>query len=517
MPDKYKGFQHSFLNRSFLICGMVLLAGACNYSTAGRANLDTAAIQATMDAVIPLASTTSPGIEIALPTATPFPVEPSFPQDVPPGTFFTYVTRSGDTLTSLAGRFGIEPELIRSDFPLPEDEYLAARQSLEIPNILNEISPGGMLLSDSELLYSPSAGSFDIQAYLSQTGGYLLDYSEEIEQDLLLSGARIVEMIAQEYSLNPRVLLALIEHRSGWVMSELVEASTIDHPIGFEIPGRSGLYQELVVAATQLNLGFYGWRGGTFLETRFEGQGIVRWNPTLNAGSVALLHLLSLLSGPEAWLDAASGTDGMAIQYEQMFGSAWGDTQVQGTLLSPDLEQPELTLPFEPDDRWSLTAGPHTAWTYGTPRGALDFSPITAEEVCAISARWVTSSADGVVVRARDNAVVIDLDGDGREATGWALVYYHIAGEGMVDEGVHVLAGDRLGHPSCEGGRTTGKHVHFARKYNGEWLPADGPLPMILDGWQAQASERNYYGSLLRGDEEVTSDSSGRQGSTIWK
>ena len=35
-----------------------------------------------------------------------------------------------------------------------------------------------------------------------------------------------------------------------------------------------------------------------------------------------------------------------------------------------------------------------------------------------------------------------------------------------------------------EGGHVTGTHVHIARKYNGEWIPADG-LAFNLEGWVA--------------------------------
>ena len=100
-------------------------------------------------------------------------------------------------------------------------------------------------------------------------------------------------------------------------------------------------------------------------------------------------------------------------------------------------------------------------------------------------------------------------------ATGWVLLYYHVAEEGMIAAGTRVATGDRLGHPSCQGGRSTGKHVHVARKFNGEWLAADGPVPFVLSGWRAVADARNYYGSLVRGAERVTSDSSGQRGSTI--
>ena len=64
----------------------------------------------------------------------------------------------------------------------------------------------------------------------------------------------------------------------------------------------------------------------------------------------------------------------------------------------------------------------------------------------------------------------------------------HVA-ERTVYLGTWVENNTPLGHPSCEGGQATGTHVHIARKYNGEWLAADGPLPMVLSGWIAHTSE----------------------------
>jgi len=61
-----------------------------------------------------------------------------------------------------------------------------------------------------------------------------------------------------------------------------------------------------------------------------------------------------------------------------------------------------------------------------------------------------------------------------------------------------------LWHPSCEGGKATGTHIHIARKYNGEWIPADGPVPFNLNGWVAHAGVKPYQGTLTRGDDVVT-------------
>ena len=110
--------------------------------------------------------------------------------------------------------------------------------------------------------------------------------------------------------------------------------------------------------------------------------------------------------------------------------------------------------------------------------------------------------------------VVQDLDGDGNEHTGWTLLYLHVSNL-VVSEGSWVETSDLLGHPSCEGGVATGTHVHVARKYNGEWIPADGPLPFVLSGWQAHASSDAYQGTLTRDGRTITSSLSGANFSHI--
>ena len=61
-----------------------------------------------------------------------------------------------------------------------------------------------------------------------------------------------------------------------------------------------------------------------------------------------------------------------------------------------------------------------------------------------------------------------------------------------------MLKGDPIGLPSCEGGRATGSHVHIARKYNGEWILAEGPLAFNLEGWVAKNGEAAYDGTLTK-------------------
>jgi murein DD-endopeptidase MepM/ murein hydrolase activator NlpD len=112
---------------------------------------------------------------------------------------------------------------------------------------------------------------------------------------------------------------------------------------------------------------------------------------------------------------------------------------------------------------------------------------------------------------------MLDLDGDGYEQTGWNLLYLHIGAKDRVKVGTWVEANDRLGHASCEGGVSTGTHLHFVRKYNGEWLPADGPIPFVLDGWQAKLGKKPYEGTLINGDRTIRADPVGQPWSIIFR
>ena len=81
-----------------------------------------------------------------------------------------------------------------------------------------------------------------------------------------------------------------------------------------------------------------------------------------------------------------------------------------------------------------------------------------------------------------------DLDGDGDPRTGWVVLYLHIATRDKAPVGKVVSASEPIGHPSCEGGTSTGTHIHIARKYNGEWMAADGDRLAAEDGIEGRTA-----------------------------
>jgi LasA protease len=230
---------------------------------------------------------------------------------------------------------------------------------------------------------------------------------------------------------------------------------------------------------------------------------------------VALQYLASQFYRPQEWEQVLYDPGRLMVLYREMFGDPWERAEAHDPILPASLLQPTMELPFQFGERWSFTGGPHKSWTTGTPLGALDFAPVTGEPACAVSRVPTTASAAGLVVRSERSLVVIDLDGDGSEHTGWVLVYMHVADRNRVPVGTWLRVDDPIGHPSCEGGETTGTHVHIARKYNGEWIAADGPLPFVLSGWRAHNGARPYEGMLTNGDQVVTARPDGSRTTSI--
>jgi murein DD-endopeptidase MepM/ murein hydrolase activator NlpD len=226
------------------------------------------------------------------------------------------------------------------------------------------------------------------------------------------------------------------------------------------------------------------------------------------------MYYYSQTMNQQEWAAATHPEIGAAAQHNVLFGDAWARAAQIEPFFPPGLIQPPMILPFSINKTWSYTAGPHGAWTIEGAQAALDFAPSSAHG-CAPSDLWVVATAPGVIARVGEGFLILDLNGDGLEQTGWNVFYLHLESLSNMVPGKWVDKGDKLGHPSCKGGRSTGTHLHIARKYNGEWMAADGPIPFTLSGWQAIAGDEPYEGSLIKGEEITEADPVGGFASNI--
>jgi LasA protease len=458
------------------------------------------------------ASTSAPGETAPTPSPTINPLIP--PTRIPGAPFFTptpdaphplptprleaenYTVQAGDTLARIAQRFGVSYQMVAEANQLTNPNLIDVGLELVIPPPdPNQERPDAKIIPDSELIYGPFSAYFVVQAFIEQQGGYLARYREELSEEEFASGAEIVQRVASEFSTNPRLLLAVLEHQSGWVTEIEPAEETLDYPIGLLDPNREGLYRQLAYAANELNRGYYLWRvNGVAVWVLADGE-VQLPSPLINAGTAGVQHFFGTLYGRADWEQAISDS-GLFATYTRLFGYPF-DYALE-PVLPFYLAQPDLALPFESGTTWAFTGGPHGGWGDGSAWAALDFAPPGDALGCVESDAWVTAIADGPVVRSENGAVVQDLDGDGLEQTGWTILYMHIETRDRAAVGTHLKAGDRVGHPSCEGGFSTGTHLHLARRYNGEWIPADGQTPFVLDGWISAGAGREYDGYLRR-------------------
>jgi len=428
---------------------------------------------------------------------TPFPTRPVFG----PAEQVDYIAQTGDTLPALAERFYTTvDEILEANSFIPRDATtMPPGMPMKIPIYYRPLwGSSYKIIPDSHFINGPAMVSFDTSEFVSQHSGWLKNHREYASQ-ATRSGAEIIDLVSRNYSVSPKLLLALVEYQAGGLSQATIAPSKELYPLGYASYDHQGLYLQLNWAANYLNNQYYIWRQGKLLEIQLSSGKLERLDPWLNAAT-ASLHVYFNEQFPEEDYLHAIAHDGFALTYRELFGDPWLDEQphIPGTLT-----QPELILPIEFGETWAFTGGPHSGWGVGEPKAALDFAPPVMSGRCDTAPSWTVAVAEGLVVRSETGQVMIDLDGDGDERTGWNIFYLHIATEDRVPLGTYVNRGDEIGHPSCEGGRSTGAHIHLARKYNGEWIPSEGVLAFNLEGWIAHNGIEDYRGTLVRGNQTI--------------
>lgn len=465
----------------------VLLLSSCNL----RVTYDPSAPAATAEASLPL------------PQRTPLPERRVYK----PGELVDYTAQSGDTLPALAARFNTSVgEILQANpFIPPDATTMPPGMPMKIPIYFLALwaSPF-QIVPDSAFVYGPTLIGFNTSAFLESQPGWLRDY-RVYASGKWRSGGEMVDYVAINYSINPRLLLAILEYQGGALTQSAPPVKK--NLLGFTRRYWENPYLQLVLAANTLNNGYYGWRNGEMIEFERPDGFLVRPDPWQNAGSVAMQYYFSWMFSGDAYTRAVS-PDGLFETYRHFFGDPWSDATV---IIPGSLQQPELRLPFQLDQTWYLTGGPHTGWGTGEPLAAVDFAPPGDTSGCFIADEkyFATAMADGLVVRSAIDGLALDLDKDGDERTGWVIFYLHLATRQRAPLGSELKAGDLIGYPSCEGGRSTGTHVHIARKYNGEWIVADSPIPLMISGWLVHNGSREYLGTMTKSGAVVTASEFG--------
>lgn len=430
-----------------------------------------------------------------------------------------YVVQPGDTMSAIAAAHNLTLDALTAVNPQVNPNIISVGQIIKLPEPPSQQTSDFKVIPDSRLVRGPGSDTLDITAFINQQPGYARLATDIVNGDVL-STTQIIQRASLEFSVDARLLLALLEYKSGWLTNPNPSDDLKTYPLGAQASplgfDRNGLYRQITWAADQLNRGYYGWKYGALNTIAFEDGVRLAIAPGLNAGTVGVQFLLSQFNRYDVWAQQISA-EGFYRTYFAYFGDPF--VNVVDPLVPPGIQQPTLTLPFPSGETWFYTGGPHGGWGSGSAWSAVDFAPPddrpAGSSGCYVSEFWATSVAPGIIARTDIGVVVLDLDGDGNEATGWSILYLHIAAQGRIEAGTVVGVGDRIGRPSCEGGFSNGTHMHIARRYNGEWLPADCSVclpdqakpPFVMSGWSVVGlTGQEYQGYLVNGGDQRVAD-----------
>ncbi|MBT7188652.1 MAG: LysM peptidoglycan-binding domain-containing protein [Anaerolineae bacterium] len=208
-----KNIDKTNIARRASICFLVLIIVACkptNNSPSSELSTESLDIKITKT---PLSSTLSPSNSEKefTPYPTPDPAHIAYPE-LP--VLVQHTILPGETLELIAYSYGINSAWLAEYNQLEDTDQVSAGLVIEIP--VPVLGSNFKIIPDSELVYGPSSISFDTRAFIKSRGGYLANYGEEIDGKYL-DAAEIIDLVVQRYSVNPRLLIALVQHQSGWL------------------------------------------------------------------------------------------------------------------------------------------------------------------------------------------------------------------------------------------------------------------------------------------------------------
>jgi LasA protease len=273
------------------------------------------------------------------------------------------------------------------------------------------------LVDDNNFVYRPTVNPFVLSEYFSAYPQW-----QPLEEALLhWCGA---------FGVDPRVVLTTIAISKNWSPTLEANALLID------------VYrQEIKVVADHLSQMFY----------HFDKEGAL----STNAASYAIASLF--------------GDKKQIIQWQEQYNTWFGKQTTADSLNISAI--PQMQWPWRAGYSWTPN-GPHSHTGSGYPLSSIDVSydwPSWGGQTYS-----VTAAHDGKVsVFSRCQLRVTHPDG-------WATNYYHMDGIDVRD-GDWVDKNQRIGTYAsqknvalCQGGSSTGPHLHFSLLYNGRFQSLQG-------------------------------------------
>jgi len=333
------------------------------------------------------------------------------------------------------------------------------------------------LLSDGQFVWGPNVGNFNIEAFLNGHDSPLASYAKSIES------------WARYYSINPRVVLALLESNYGLISNfdpsanpdtihQLIEKTSVDLSLAFlQHMYEMGVRQKGRAPVFAQGGQSFKFEDGTLAE--------LTWSPSSASYALAAVESKGKLQNPGLSTQAIGGIG----DFEAAFGYFFPETDPLDTSnnLEPDTPPPDdyFQLPFPLGATWTFSGVHSWSGSAAYPdRSSLDFStPWSNYPDSPYKNTVAAAPGNSVIIEPNpvfsDTPCWVEIDHGG----GWSTHYYHLVNLGspgaVGPNSQNQLIGG-IGEETCNGGWASGPHVHFALFYNGAPYDLEG---LKFSGW----------------------------------
>ncbi|HEX6292673.1 MAG TPA: peptidoglycan DD-metalloendopeptidase family protein [Herpetosiphonaceae bacterium] len=347
--------------------------------------------------------------------------------------------------------------------------------------------PRAALIERQRFFYEPDFYGPQIQAFLETQPGPLKHYRATVGNrehsfaDLLSSQTTL-------YSINPKVVLALIEQQSGILSTGAPSEDQQRFMLGFrgEEERRAGWVAQLRWAIRELHRAQRDFPGVPDLV--YADQTHSPMPPGLSIADYAVMRVLAATTtadGLPAKLDQGSGS--FVATYARLFGDprdpVAGWPEPAQPFLSPPMEALHETTSFFDHDAPFLTQDGSIVTYRGDRDEQLSYDGHDGWDYGMLPPEPVLSAADGTVVFAGNSddgcgiAHVVIIE----HHNGYRTLYWHLA-RATVEPGP-IKRGEHIGIAGSSG-CATGPHLHFQVQYLGrDTDPAGWCGPKGGDPW----------------------------------
>lgn len=326
------------------------------------------------------------------------------------------------------------------------------------------------VIESSHFFYAENFNAPQIQAYLDKQPGPLKNLRAPIG-DREHSFAEFLGSQTSLYSINPQVVLALIEQQSGLITRPGDDAERLDWALNYHGDNEAfrGLLPQVRWAIRELHRAQRDYPAGP--ELVYADTSHSPMPSGLNVGGYAVARILAATTTADNLVARLEeGNDSFVAVFTRLFGDPRAPIapahQVAAPFLSFPLDRPYAITSFFDHDTPFLQQNGSIVTYRGDRDPALSYDGHDGWDYGAAPPAPALAAADGTVVFAGNSddgcgiahAVIIDY------GNGYRTLYWHLE-EVLVEPGP-VARGTKIGIVGASG-CVTGPHLHFQTQFLG--------------------------------------------------